>query len=124
MRKRVRAKFSIARAAMPMFSPSCGSTRMTMGPARSKHDLVLSVPEPDILTSLSDSRTEKALNQVPKNLIQHLSSELSLLNHEPPRLPVRENFSSNIIGLVKFSDTGSNPECNVTTVACARSPIG
>jgi hypothetical protein len=31
-----------------MFSPSCGSTRITTGPARSTPDLVLSVPEPDI----------------------------------------------------------------------------
>src|SRR4030081_3873303 len=48
MRSRVNAKLPIARAAMPMFSPSCGSTRITMGPARATPDLVLSVPDPDI----------------------------------------------------------------------------
>ena len=46
--KRVSPKLPIARAAMPMFSPSCGSTRMTTGPASATPDLVLSVPEPDI----------------------------------------------------------------------------
>src|SRR6185437_11557231 len=56
--KRDKAKLPIARAAMPIFSPSCGSTRITTGPAKSKPDLVLSVPEPDILTSLSDSTTK------------------------------------------------------------------
>src|SRR5437879_8619693 len=55
--KRESAKLPIARAAMPIFSPSCGSTRITTGPVKSKPDLVLSVPEPDILTSLSDSAT-------------------------------------------------------------------
>ena len=48
IRKRDSAKLPIARAAMPIFSPSCGSTRITTGPAKSKPDLVLSVPEPDI----------------------------------------------------------------------------
>src|SRR5258708_23272851 len=48
MRSRESAKLPIARAAMPMFSPSCGSTRMTTGPASAAPDLVLSVPEPDI----------------------------------------------------------------------------
>src|SRR5213075_1213745 len=65
------AKFPIARAAMPLFSPSCGSTRITIGPARSLPDLVLSVPEPDISLHFLIQRL-KILNQVPKNLIQHL----------------------------------------------------
>src|SRR5262245_32141730 len=39
------AKLPMARAAMPIFSPSCGSTRITIGPAKSKPDLVLSVPD-------------------------------------------------------------------------------
>src|SRR3984885_3459901 len=71
MRSRVSAKLPIARAAMPMFSPSCGSTRITTGPANARPDLVLSVPEPDIsLHFLIQSL--KVLNQVPKNLIpQH-----------------------------------------------------
>src|SRR5579883_44011 len=43
-RSRDSAKLPMARAAMPIFSPSCGSTRMITGPARSKPDLVLSVP--------------------------------------------------------------------------------
>src|SRR5437667_11121239 len=46
--RRESAKLPIARAAMPIFSPSCGSTRITTGPARLMPDLVLSVPEPDI----------------------------------------------------------------------------
>ena len=48
MRSRVRPKLPIALAAMPMFSPSCGSTRTTTGPVNSVWALVLSVPEPDI----------------------------------------------------------------------------
>src|SRR5438128_10841230 len=56
--RRDNAKLPIARATMPIFSPSCGSTRITTGPAKSKPDLVLSVPEPDILSSLSDSTIE------------------------------------------------------------------
>ena len=48
MRKLVSPKLPIARAAMPMFSPSCGSTSTTMGPVSVMPDLVLSVPEPDI----------------------------------------------------------------------------
>ena len=54
IRSRDSAKLPIARAAMPIFSPSCGSTRITTGPAKSRPALVLSVPDPDI-TSLSDS---------------------------------------------------------------------
>ena len=33
-RSRARPKFAMARAAAPMFSPSCGSTRITIGPGR------------------------------------------------------------------------------------------
>src|SRR6202521_4526271 len=71
MRSRVRAKLPIARAAMPMFSPSCGSTRITTGPASSTPDLVLSVPEPDISLHFL-IQALKILNQAPKNFIQHV----------------------------------------------------
>src|SRR6478736_4064648 len=64
-------KLPIARAAMPMFSPSCGSTRMTTGPARLTPDLVLSVPEPDISLHFL-IQLLKSLNQVPTYLIQRL----------------------------------------------------
>src|SRR5262249_34120495 len=47
-RRRASPKFAIARAAAPMFSPSCGSTRITVGPAISVPFLVLSVPAPGI----------------------------------------------------------------------------
>jgi hypothetical protein len=36
----------MARAAVPMFWPSCGSTSTTAGPSIAVQDLVLSVPEP------------------------------------------------------------------------------
>jgi hypothetical protein len=56
---------------MPMFSPSCGSTRITTGPASVTPDLVLSVPEPDISLHFLIQRL-KASNQALKILIQHL----------------------------------------------------
>src|SRR5260370_30551903 len=71
MRNRVNPKLPIARAAMPMFSPSCGSTRITMGPASVMPDLVLSVPEPDISLHFL-IQPLKVLNQVLKNLVQRL----------------------------------------------------
>ena len=51
IRSRSSAKFPMARAAMPMFSPSCGSTRMTTGPVRSGLALVLSVPDISVSSS-------------------------------------------------------------------------
>src|SRR5437763_804255 len=45
-RSRVSPKFAMARAAVPMFSPSCGSTRTTIGPPTAGGVLVLSVPAP------------------------------------------------------------------------------
>src|ERR1019366_5417813 len=72
IRRRVSPKLPIARAAMPMFSPSCGSTRITIGPSRSMPDLVLSVPEPDISLHFLIQGL-KILNQAPNNLIQRLS---------------------------------------------------
>ena len=45
-RSRDSPKFAMARAAAPMFSPSCGSTRITTGAGVSIQFLVLSVPEP------------------------------------------------------------------------------
>jgi hypothetical protein len=50
------------------------------------------VPEPDISLHFLIQGL-KALNQVPKDLIQHLSGDAI-------RSPVWQNFSSNIIGLV------------------------
>jgi hypothetical protein len=52
------------------------------------------VPEPDISLHFLIQGL-KALNQVPKDLIQHLSGKAI-------RLPVWQNFSSDIIGLVAF----------------------
>src|ERR1700710_756892 len=84
MRSDVSPKLPIARAAMPMFSPSCGSTRITMGPTRSTPDLVLSVPEPDIWFHFLIQGL-KILNQVPKKVIQHRTED-------PLRLPLRGRF--------------------------------
>src|SRR5665213_2329505 len=96
IRSRERAKLPIARAAMPIFSPSCGSTRITTGPVSSMPDLVLSVPEPDI-ASLSDSTSE------------HLES-----SSEEPRFKIArtwphpsaglKGFSSNLISLETLPD--------------------
>src|SRR5271168_3041645 len=80
MRSRDSAKLPIARAAMPMFSPSCGSTRITTGPASSTPDLVLSVPEPDISLHFL-IQLVRVLNEVPNNLIQDPVCD-------PLRLPV------------------------------------
>ena len=41
-----RPKFAMARAAVPMFSPSCGSTSTITGDAMAVHSLVWSVPAP------------------------------------------------------------------------------
>src|SRR4051812_48914906 len=95
--KRDSAKLPIARAAMPMFSPSCGSTRITTGPVRSWPDLVLSVPDPDI-TSLSDSTSEGFESAPEEDLIQARYPQ-------PSRLPVRPYFSSEFIGLEPFFST-------------------
>src|SRR5262249_12577531 len=43
-----RPKFAMARAAAPIFSPSCGSTKTTIGPRPALQSLVLSVPAPGI----------------------------------------------------------------------------
>src|ERR1017187_8083293 len=75
-RSRVRAKLPIARAVMTMFSPSCGSTRITTGPSNSAPVLVLSVPEPDISLHFL-IQVLKILNQLPKNLIQHLRRRIA-----------------------------------------------
>src|SRR5215472_8883439 len=47
-RRRDSPKLAIARAAAPMFSPSCGSTRTMVGAGVSIQRLVLSVPAPGI----------------------------------------------------------------------------
>ena len=47
-RSRDSPKFAITRAAAPMFSPSCGSTRMTIGAGSTTQSFVLSVPAPGI----------------------------------------------------------------------------
>ena len=50
-RSRDRPKFAMARAAAPMFSPSCGSTSTTIGAGVSIQRLVLSVPAPGMVIS-------------------------------------------------------------------------
>ena len=50
-RSRDRPKLAMARAAAPIFSPSCGSTRTTTGPGSSLQRLVLSVPAPGMQCS-------------------------------------------------------------------------
>ena len=52
-RKRDSPKFAMARAAAPMFSPSCGSTRITTGPGCSIQFFVLSVPAPGMVRAYS-----------------------------------------------------------------------
>src|SRR5258708_10812927 len=106
IRSRVSAKLTIARAAMPIFSPSCGSTRMITVPAKSKGDLVISVPEPDISLHFL-IQVLKTLNQAPNNLIQRL-------NRRPLfRWPALRKFSSNIIGLAPFFHARSKPQCGL-----------
>src|SRR5712672_2253549 len=110
--KRESAKLPIARAAIPMFSPSCGSTRITTGPARSWPDFVLSVPDPDI-TSLSDSTSDDFESGSEEDLMQRLGS-----GHL--RLPVRQRFSSEFIGLVAASEFQSKAENCSRAFACLR----
>src|SRR6185503_5313669 len=50
-RNRDRPKLAMARAAAPMFSPSCGSTRTMIGAGVESQRLVLSVPAPGMVTS-------------------------------------------------------------------------
>jgi hypothetical protein len=56
------------------------------------------------------------LNQAPKNLIQHFIDS-------PIRSPVRQYFSSNIIGLVMFSDVREEPQRAARGRPVARIPI-
>src|SRR5258708_7353112 len=55
-RSRDSPKLAIARAAAPMLSPSCGSTRMTIGPPAIQ-SLVLSVPDPGTWSHLLNRET-------------------------------------------------------------------
>src|SRR5713226_6572045 len=117
IRKRVSPKLPIARAAMPMFSPSCGSTRTTTGPARSTPDLVLSVPDPDISLHFLTQRL-KILDEASQNLTLY-----------PPqagriRSPVREHFSSKITGLVMVPHFRPKPQMRFAAAACAHSDFG
>src|ERR1700728_5073173 len=50
----------MARAAAPIFSPSCGSTRITTGPGVSTQRLVLSVPAPGMQCSSADKCPKQA----------------------------------------------------------------
>ena len=59
-RSRDSPKFAMARAAAPMFSPSCGSTRITTGPGCCTHRLVLSVPAPGMQCSSAGKCPEGA----------------------------------------------------------------
>src|SRR5882757_727736 len=113
--KRESAKLPIARAAMPIFSPSCGSTRITTGPLKSKPDLVLSVPDPDIFSHhfLIQVQTLiqllKVLNQDAKYLIQNLIP----CPDDRPR--PRPEFSSQTTGLVAFPKVRSKPQLGLIT---------
>ena len=49
----------MARAAAPIFSPSCGSTRIDHGPGGSAQSLVLSVPAPGIGTHFAAKRVSR-----------------------------------------------------------------
>src|SRR5262245_37465736 len=53
-RSRDSPKLAIARAAAPTLSPSCGSTRTTIGPPAIQ-SLVLSVPDPGMAASFTSS---------------------------------------------------------------------
>src|SRR5580704_8849433 len=59
-RSRDRPKLAMARAAAPIFSPSCGSTRTTTGPGVSTQRLVLSVPAPGMQCSSAGKCPEGA----------------------------------------------------------------
>src|SRR4051812_38656166 len=112
MRSRVSPKLPIARAAMPMFSPSCGSTRITTGPASVTPDLVLSVPEPDISLSLSGSTSEgfeRGFEEPPLTPLQPATG-----------LPVRQNFSSQITELVARTNSPPKPPSGFGTTSLAR----
>src|SRR5205807_6517047 len=101
IRRRVRAKLPIARAAMPIFSPSCGSTRMTTGPARSKPVLVLSVPAPVI------SFYFPIRYQCVESACEPTDSEL--FRRTLFRLPVRRKFLKRNNGLDSTFDSGQKP---------------
>ena len=59
-RSRDRPKLAMARAAAPIFSPSCGSTRTTTGPGVSTQRLVLSVPAPGMQCSSAGKCPQRA----------------------------------------------------------------
>src|SRR5262249_4290834 len=63
-RSLLRPKFAIARAAVPIFSPSCGSTSTTIGPPNALHSLVWSVPAPGILSSAVRRPRQADFNQL------------------------------------------------------------
>src|SRR5882757_9576421 len=104
---------------MPMFSPSCGSTRMTTGPARARPALVLSVP--DISLHFLIQRL-KILNQLPKRLIQHLMQGPGTGSR--PALPTG-NFAKEITGLAAFANPQSESQLRKAgTAPCARFTLG
>src|SRR5947208_5293628 len=106
----------MARAVMPMFSPSCGSTKITTGPSKSWPVLVLSVPDPDI-TSLSGSASG--------DIESGSGPDPAPCRRVPIRLPVRHHFSSEFIGLVTVSESRPKPRRDVVpSSACARSAFG
>src|SRR5262245_12996038 len=97
-RSRLNAKLPMARAAMPMFSPSCGSTRITTGPARSGADFVLSVPD---ITLLSSPTSEDSEPRPEADLIQRLPQPHSVAR------PVA--FLKEFIGLATISEIRPQP---------------
>ena len=83
------AKLPMARAAMPMFSPSCGSTRITTGPSRDWPALLLSVPD----ISFRFHAVSQGLGKAAQELIQAASATRPSVRL---RLPVLTKFSSEI----------------------------
>src|SRR5215470_4165341 len=59
-RSRDSPKLAIARAVVPILSPSCGSTRITIGPGAATQVLVLSVPDPGMQCSSAGKCPERA----------------------------------------------------------------
>src|SRR6476661_11107015 len=65
-RNRDRPKFAMARAAAPIFSPSCGSTRTTTGAAAAAQRLVLSVPAPGMVVLMHRGADPVEMVRIPR----------------------------------------------------------
>src|ERR1700751_586299 len=90
-RRSSRPQFIIARAAVPMFSPSCGSTRMIAGPPE-VHDRLRSVPAISFPTGgrWLDLLEWKSVNLCPSRGAVRLIFEQD---------PFRKKLASNLIGV-------------------------